>query len=561
VNGLWRYHIGWVNLFSRLLPDPGSVRLETWSLELAPAAIAVTLRSLHYRTRCPLCSKPSRRTHSRYERTLTDLPWGEHAITIKLGVRRMFCDNALCKRQIFTERLPSVAAPWARRTMRLADRLTAVGLALGGSGGARLGRKLGLVACRNTLLNVVRQTPIPSFVTPSVLGVDDWALRKRDTYGTVLVDLERHRPVALLPGREADTLATWLREHPGVAVISRDRSGAFSKGARHGAPGAVQVADRFHLLQNLAEALELVFSTHATNLHAAEQARRDAVLAEHGTMPIAPPEPQVKAKLLAVRRRARRLAQHEQVWALYRQGWSGEKIAPHLGTSRTTVYRHLRSEMFHERKGRSDAGHSRLDPWRDVVLEHWNGDRRNSRKMFQDLEQLGYRGSYPTLARYLRRLRAVDTAGAASGLPASPRPKLNAAPRQVLTPRTAAWTVLRRAEKRSVESQALLTGVRGRSPVLNEAVKLAEAFIALVRGRKAAQFDAWLHQAEHSVVPPLQRFAKRLRADYEAVRAALSLDWSNGQTEGQINRLKTIKRQMYGRANLDLLERRFLLAA
>jgi len=321
------------------------------------------------------------------------------------------------------------------------------------------------------------------------------------------------------------------------------------------------VADRFHLLQNLVEMLELVFSTHAMDLHAAEHARRDAVLAEHGTVPIALSEPQAKAKLLAAGRRARRLAQHGQVWAHYRQGWSGEKIAPHLGISRSTVYRYLRSEVFPERKGRCDAGHSRLDAWRHIVLEQWTGDRRNSRKMFQDLQQRGYRGSYPTLARYLRRLRAVDTVVAASGPPASARPTLDAAPRQVLTPRTAAWMVLRRAEKRSMESQALLAGVRGRSPVLNEAVELAEAFIALVRGHKAAQFDPWLQQAEHSAVPPLQRFAKRLRADYDAVHAALSLDWSNGQTEGQINRLKTIKRQMYGRAGLDLLERRFLLAA
>ncbi len=550
-----------MNLLSRLLPDPALVRLETWSLEPAPASITVTLRSQSFQIQCPLCGERSKRTHSGYERTLADLPWGEHAITIKLGVRRMFCDNDLCKRRVFTERLPGVAAPWARRTTRLADRLRAVGLALGGSAGVRLARKFELSASRNTLLNLIRQAPMPPIVTPTVLGVDDWALRKRDTYGTVLVDLERHRPVALLPGREADTLAAWLREHPGVEVISRDRSGAFSKGARHGAPGAVQVADRFHLLQNLAEALELVFSTHATDLHAAEQARRDAVLAEHGTVAIAPSEPQAKAKLLAGGRRARRLAQHGQVWALYRQGWSGEKIGPHLGISRSTVYRYLRSEVFPERKGRSDAGHSRLDAWRHAVLEHWNGDRRNSRKMFEDLQQRGYRGSYPTLARYLRRLRAVDTVVTASGLPASARPTLDAAPRQVLTPRTAAWTVLRRVEKRTMESQALLAGVRGRSPVLNEAVELAETFIALVRGREVAQLDPWLQQAERSAVPPLQRFAKRLRADYKAVQAALSLDWSNGQTEGQINRLKTIKRQMYGRANLDLLERRFLLAA
>ena len=532
-----------MNLLSRLLPDPASVRLETWSLEPAPASITLTLRSRPCQTRCPLCGRRSKRTHSCYQRTLADLPWGEHAITIKLGVRRLFCDNASCKRRIFTERLPGVAAPWARKTTRLADRLTAVGLALGGSAGVRLGRKLGFAACRNTLLNGIRQALLPPVVTPSVLGVDDWALRKRDTYGTVLVDLERHRPVALLPGREADTLATWLREHPGVEVISRDRSGAFSKGARHGAPEAVQVADRFHLLQNLAEVLEVVFSTHATDLHAAEQARRDAVLAERGTVPIAPSEPQAKARLLTAGRRARRLARHGQVWTLYRQGWSGEKIGPHLGISRSTVYRYLRSEVFPERKGRCDAGHSQLDPWRNIVLDHWNGDRRNSRTMFQDLQRRGYRGSYATLARYLRRLRAADTAVTAGGLPASARPTLDAAPRQVLTPRTAAWTVLRRAEKRTVVSQALLAGMRGRSPSLNEAVELAEGFTGLVRGREAAQLDPWLQQAENSAVPPLQRFAKRLRADYDAVRAALSLDWSNGQTEGQVNRLKTIKRQ------------------
>jgi transposase len=344
-------------------------------------------------------------------------------------------------------------------------------------------------------------------------------------------------------------------------VVSRDRSGAYSKGARHGAPRAVQVADRFHLLQNLAETLELVFSTHTKDLHAVEQARRDALLADRGTVPIAPSEPQAKAKVLATERRTRRLAQHEQVWALYRQGWSGEKIAPHLGISRTTVYRYLRSEVFPERKGRSDAGHSRLDRWRHLVLEHWNGDRRNSRKMFHNLQQRGFRGSYPTLARYLRRLRAAEEMVSASELSVSARPTLDAAPRTVLTPRTVAWTVLRRAEKRTMESQALLAGLRERSPTLNEAIELAEAFTALVRDRAPAQLDTWLQQAEDSAAPPLQRFAKRLRADHEAVHAALSLDWSNGQTEGQINRLKTIKRQMYGRAGLDLLERRFLLAA
>ena len=209
-------------------------------------------------------------------------------------------------------------------------------------------------------------------------------MRKRHTYGTVLVDLDRHRPVALLPDREAETLATWLREHPGVEVISRDRASAYAAGGRSGAPDAVQVADRFHLLQNLAEALELAFTGHARELQDAEQARRQDVAAEGG--PVRPDPPPPKRPLaMAVARREQRMTNHRQVWDLYRQGWPGERIARHLGIGRTTAYRHLKSEVFPERKGRSDAGRSSMDPWRDWIIERWNRGQRNGRQTLRDL--------------------------------------------------------------------------------------------------------------------------------------------------------------------------------
>jgi transposase len=545
-----------VNLLSRLLPAATNVRLETWSLEPASSLITLTLHARQVTAGCPLCGRRSKRVHSRYERTLADLPWGEYAVAVRFRVRRLFCDNTRCERRIFAERLAGVTAPRARKTTRLADRLTGVGLALGGAAGTRRGQELGLAASRNTLLRLVRRAPLPDVATPSALGVDDWALRKRHSYGTVLVDLGRHRPVALLPDREAETLATWLREHPGVAVIARDRSGAHAKGARDGAPEAVQVADRFHLLQNLAETLALVFTADARALRDAEQARRDATLGERGTVPIPPSRPQTKVRLLSAARRERRMARHAQAWALYRQGWSGEKIAPHLGIGRATVYRHLRSEAFPERKGRSDAGRSRLEPWRHVVLEHWDGDRRNSPAVFRELQRHGRQGSHPT------RVRMAQAIGVpADGSAARPRPVLAVVPCQALTPRTAAWLVLRRAEKRSTEEAAILAELRRHAPELDEAISLAEAFVGLVRDRAPDRLNSWLRRAEESAVRQLQGFAKRLSADNDAVRAAVTLDWSHGQTEGQINRLKTIKRQMYGRASLDLLGRRFLLAA
>jgi hypothetical protein len=158
-----------------LLPDATHVRLETWALEPAQSAITLNLHARQVTARCPLCGRRSKRIHSRYGRTLADLPWGEYAVTIRLSIRRLFCDNAQCERHLFAERLPGIAAPWVRKTTRLTGRLTAMGLALGGAAGMRLGRKIGLACSRNTLLRLVRRAPLPDLVTPSALGVDDWA--------------------------------------------------------------------------------------------------------------------------------------------------------------------------------------------------------------------------------------------------------------------------------------------------------------------------------------------------------------------------------------------------
>ena len=274
-----------------------------------------------------------------------------------------------------------------------------------------------------------------------------------------------------------------------------------------------------------------------------------------------PPPPPKRPQAMAVARRERRLGIHSRVWELYRQGWPGEEIARHLGIGRTTTYRHLKSEAFPERKGRSDAGHSSIDTWGDWVIERWNSGRRNGRQMLRDLRELGFTGNYATVLRYLNRLRDAQQGAAPHRPRARPGPPLIAAPKQVLTPRTAAWIVLRRPERRGAENQALLARLREQSPVLDNAVALAEEFAAIMRGRCPERLDPWLKAAQDGPIAALRRFAQRLLTDEAAVRAAVSLPWSNGQVEGQINRLKTLKRQMFGRASLDLLERRFLLAA
>src|SRR5262249_37276903 len=273
---------------------------------------------------------PAYRLQSHYERTLADLPWAAYRVRLQVRVRKWFCRNRHCPRRIFTERLPTVAAPWARRTLRLAQRLVALGVALGGRAGVRLSHAWDVAVSRTTLLRIVRRVPLPVLPTPRVLGVDDFALRKRQTYGTILVDLERRQPVALLPDRAAEPLAQWLREQPGVQVIARDRSSTYAEGARHGAAAATQVADRFHLIQNLAEALDEAFTTQHQALTAVNTAmRQQPVPLPDGTLavPVPPPPAPPAEQARAAQRAARRQARYDQVWALHRQGWSTAAIA------------------------------------------------------------------------------------------------------------------------------------------------------------------------------------------------------------------------------------------
>ena len=548
-------------VLTHLLPDATLLRLEACHVDDATALITLRVRSLQTSVPCPLCATPARRIHSHYERTLADLPWAQYRVCLQLRARKWFCRNRACPRRIFTERLPTVAAPWARYTLRLAQRLVALGLALGGKAGVRLSQAWDVAVSRNTLLRLLRRQPVPSLPTPTVLGVDDFALRKRHTYGTILVDLERRQPVALLPGRTAEPFAQWLREHPGVQVIARDRSTAYAEGARAGASQATQVADRFHLVQNLRETLDQVFLTQSSVLDAVNaMLRPQPVPLSEGMLavPVPPHDIPLPAQQRAAQRQARRQALHTQVWALHRQGWTALAIAQHVGLGLRTVERDLQSATFAGPKRRSDLGTSVLNPYKPYLLERWNAGCYTAMRLFRELQQRGYAGSYARVAAYARRLRQ------AQGLPPAhrrPRQALSPVvepPCQPLTPRRATWLVLRRETQRTEAETQQLAQLRAQSAEVAEAIDLAQDFARLVRQRQPASLDPWLQRATTSALETLQRFASGLREDYEAVKAGVTLPWSTSPVEGHINRLKMVKRQMFGRARLALLSCRFV---
>ncbi len=547
-----------------VLPIPCSLHLET--LFLDEGGLTILASSGAPDAPCPRCGQRSQRVHSRYARTLADLPWATLVVQLRVRVRKFFCDNAACPQRIFGERLADVAAASARRTTRQQESLTAIAFALGGEAGARLAGKLGMPSSPDTLLRLLRRAPDDGCPVPTVLGVDDWAIHKGLTYGTILVDLVRHRPVDLLPDRSSGSLAAWLQAHPGVQIIARDRAGAYAEGSRDGAPDAVQVADRWHLVDNLGDTLETFFCAKRACLAAAAAALRDHTPA--GEQSRSPPEEVYQGKrrhpqperwrdrmdAAAETGVARRRANYDRVRALHAKGGSVAQIARTVGIARMTVYRYLR-EGPPQRKRHSVHGQQRvLAPYEAYLLRRWEAGCHTATVLWREIREQGFAHSVTTVQRFVAQLRR-------EGPPPAGRP------RTVLThphgppPRQVAALILRRPERRTAEQRAYLKHLGAQDPPIATAVDLATAFLSLLRRREGERLPTWLETAEASGSGELERFARTLRADHDAVQAGLTLRHSNGQTEGQVNRLKLIKRQGYGRANFDLLRTRVLRAA
>ncbi len=309
-----------------ILPDPK--RLHLIHLMAIETEIAAVVETSSASVPCPLCGRSSSRVHSRYVRSVADVPWHGVPFRLRLHVRRFFCDEPTCPRAIFVERLPGIVAPRARRTERLDAWMQAVGFALGGAAGTRLLRVLGLAASPDTVLRRVRQTPLPAAPAPRVVGIDDWCFPRGRRYRAILVDLERHRVLDLLSDCEADTLAAWLQAHPSIEVVSHDRGGSFVEGATRGAPHAIQVADRFHVLKNLVEAFQQVLGREHAALQAAEVVTGAPL--PPTTRPLTAPERQARQTA-----HARRQVRYETVRRLRAEGKTIREMATDYAWDRT----------------------------------------------------------------------------------------------------------------------------------------------------------------------------------------------------------------------------------
>jgi transposase len=489
-------------------------------------------------SRCPLCHRLSLRIHSWYRRRLEDLPWEGIPVGIELHTRRFFCDNAACSQRIFTERLSQTAPRYARRTGRLSIALQQITWALGGAAGSRLAQQLGILASGWTLLRQLRcAAAMDCARAPRVLGIDDWAWRKGRRYGTIFCDLENGGVVDLLPDRSAESTARWLRAHPGVEIISRDRASLYAEAAAKAAPQAIQVADRWHLLHNMSDALIEALAPHRRLL--TEVARALAEEARLATTE--PPSPQLPPPgwRLIEQHREQRMARYETVMTLFRQGLSQREIARRCDLNRITVRRFIRATEFPERSPRYYP--STLDSYREHLKMRWRQGRHNCVQLYRELRSLGFTGRPRTLRDWINKQQKFN----------APPQAAIAAPRA--SPRHVAWLLLKQPD----QARSYLNELVQRSPTIAQCANLSREFYRIVRQKDPAAWPAWRTAAAAS---PFANFANYLQRDENAFLAALQQPWSNGPVEGQVHRLKLIKRSMYGRANFDLLRLRVLRA-
>ena len=539
---------------------PHLAGLDLVHIEDLGGGVRITARTRTVLLACRGCGVVSARVHDRYRRRLADLACGGRPVQVVLEACRFRCGNPACPVATFAEQVPGLTSWYQRRTAQLRDLLEKVALALAGRAGSRLAAAAGTAVSRFTLIRLVRALPDPEAGPVTVLGVDDVAKRKGHSYATVLMDMDRHRLIDMLPDREAQTFADWLRAHPGIEVICRDRGGAYARAAREAAPAAVQVADRFHLWQDLAEAVE---KTALACIAALDWPPGPDGPADPGTAasPDAPAPTQPDGlrdvhghdRKLVTRHRERYAA----VQALRAEGCSTREIARRLRLARGTAAKFAGAASIDELLVKATRRPSILDPFKPYLGQRWNQGITSAATLHEEIRARGWNGSILTVERYLRQFRTAD--GRDRQARAQPQHTAPSAPPPPKPRQVTRW-IMTHPDHLASDDAANLTRLLDASPALAAAAAHVRSFAdTMTRRQGLLALEDWLTAVEAGDQPGLHSFARGIRRDQQAVTAGLALPFSSGALEGKNCKIKYLKRLMYGRANFDLLRKMALL--
>lgn len=448
-------------------------------------------------------------------------------------------------------------------TNRLRQWIEAIARATSGEVGARLAEHLGMGISPTTILRRLMALFTPPVGAVSVLGIDDWSFRRGQKCGTILVDLTTHAIIDLLPDRSAETSGAWMRLHPEMEIVSRDRGEDYASAARLGAPQARQVADRFHLAKNLTEIVEEILArcraeirkaAKGANLSSEPQAGEQEPLTSfdpHSSVP----DPLAGSTHLA--RHAERSDQYQQLLELRTEGLTSKEIARRLGMAKRTIRRWITRGIPYEKAELRRKQRNRFDPYLPYIAERWNQGERNGQRLFQELQAQGYKGGAGTLYRFLRSLRGYSASPEARTERAQAVPE---APLQPFSAQKAVWLFVRDLSDLEKAEQEELNIIRQASPTANTVYEFVQDFMSIVRRREGERLNTWLENVRNSQICELQKLVRSIERDKAAVLAGLTLPHSHGMVEGKVNKLKFLKRMGFGRAGFALLRQRVLHA-
>ncbi|MET7844487.1 ISL3 family transposase [Streptomyces sp. NPDC005356] len=481
--------------------------------------VMVTARIRDVAVPCPVCRTPAARVHGYHRRTVRDVPVDGRPVVVHLRVRRLVCPVLGCSQQVFREQIPGLLKRHQRRTVRLAAQISQVARELCGRAAARLAGLLAVPVSRSTALRHLRRLPLPKQAIPRVIGVDDFALRRRHRYATIITDATTGRRVEVLPDREAATLESWLSEHPGVEVVCRDGSQSYAEAVRRALPDAVQVSDRWHLWRNLCDRVQLEVRAHAGCWAT-----------------INPPRPG------GVREQTTR-ERWNKIHDLLGQGVGLLDCARRLSLALNTVKRYTRMPEPQALRLTPAYRPTLVDPYRDHLRERRRTDPAVPvTHLLREIRELGYTGSANLLVRYLNQGRAEGD-------------------RPVTTPRHASRLLLTEPENLRPKETTLLEKITAACPEMTQLADPVGGFAALLKPAEHndVKLTEWITAVRAAALPHLLSFTNGLEIDRAAVNGGLTLPYHNGRTEGVNTRTKRIMRQMHGRAGFDLLRHRILL--
>ena len=512
------------------------------------------------RSKCPICEKYSNKVHDHYTRTISDLPVFQNKTTIILKTRKFKCQNSQCKRKVFSEQTPYILR-YSRRTKRVSKILDSLSIELTGKLGSMLSKQLLIPVSSSSITRIVHKQQLPPIIQPMVLGVDDFAYRKGINYGTILIDMETSKPIDILPSREGKDLKKWLSKYPDAKIVTRDRASSYCSAINEVCPDAEQVADRFHLLMNLSDALDKYFksmnpkikkliedkSNELLNISDGQNAGCDKVDRSQSLSKV--------QKIIEIRVDPRQDT-FNKVKELQAKGISKRKTARDLGISRNTVHSYLSLESL---PPRISSRSTNIELFSGHIVARLNDQGYMMKDIIDEIYELGYKGSR-TQAYYniniIKEKFEIYTPDFAQ-IQKSKIPYIKPLSSRKLSKYIGSClTAIKDPDERKY-LQTLLDNISE----LQVIRKLVQIFKTMLK-RRHGNINRWIEFIKRSKykMTGLITFANGLLRDIKAVKNGINMPWSNGAVEGHVNRIKSIKRQMYGRASFDLLRKKVILS-